>query len=29
MGSRQLFLGCIADDGARVAIALTTTKASK
>ncbi len=29
MGSRQLFLGCIADDGVRVAISLATTKASK
>ena len=29
MGSRQLFLGCVADDGVRVAIALTTAKASK
>jgi len=29
MGSRQLFLGCIADDGVRVAIPITTTKASK
>jgi len=29
MGSRQLFLGCISDDGVRVAIAATTTKASK
>ena len=29
MGSRQLFLGCISDTGDRVAVPLTTTRASK